>query len=299
MEEIMKTEMMKSLSRKNLMKYLGPLCLSLYAVAAVANVPERMTYQGVLVDADGVALGQSSPENYDVVFAIYEEKNGGLPIWGEQQTVTVDKGYFSVLLGEGAAAAGITNPPISRAFVGESHERYIGITVKGIGQGGTDLDILPRLQLVTSPFAFKAYGTVPLGGIIMWSGAVEEIPAGWALCDGSGDTPDLRSRFIVGAGVTANGDQYDPGATGGSDQVTLTTDQMPSHNHSGTTGSRSRYHPSGNTTVAADNSLTSAKSAGGTRYTQSHDHSIPSQGGNQAHENRPPYYAMAFIMRVE
>lgn len=152
--------------------------LLLCALSTFANAPERMTYQGVLVDANGVALGLDSPEVYDVVFSIYEEKSGGVPVWGEQQTVTVDKGYFSVLLGEGAPAAGITNPPVSRAFVGESAERYIGITVKGIGQGGSDLDILPRLQLVSSPFAFRATGEVPLGGIIMWSGALAEIPEG-------------------------------------------------------------------------------------------------------------------------
>ncbi len=295
----MKQEMIKSVSRKNRMNYLGLLCLGLCAAAAAVNVPERMTYQGVLVDANGVALGQSSPENYNVVFAIYTEKNGGVPIWGEQQTVTVDKGYFSVLLGEGTAAAGITNPPISRAFVGDSYDRYIGITVIGIGQDNTDLDILPRLQLVTSPFAFKAYGTVPLGGIIMWSGVVQDIPPGWVLCDGTDNTPDLRGRFVVGAGVKTNGDKYDSGDSGGADQVTLTIDQMPAHNHTGTTTATSRYHPNGNTTVAADNLTTVAKSAGGTRYSQAHTHGIPSQGGNQAHENRPPYYALAYIMRVE
>ena len=66
--------------------------------AADANPPERMTYQGFLVDGNGAALGNSAPANYDVVFRIYNAKSGGTPIWSEQQTVTVDKGYFSVLL---------------------------------------------------------------------------------------------------------------------------------------------------------------------------------------------------------
>jgi hypothetical protein len=43
-------------------------------------------------------------------------------------------------------------------------------------------------------------GGVPTGGIIMWSGTIATIPAGWALCDGSNGTPDLRNRFIAGAG---------------------------------------------------------------------------------------------------
>ena len=73
--------------------------------AADANPPERMTYQGYLVDGNGDPLGNSAPTNYDVVLRIYKAKQGGTAIWAEQHTVTVDKGYFSVLLGEGAASA--------------------------------------------------------------------------------------------------------------------------------------------------------------------------------------------------
>lgn len=118
------------------------------------NVPERMTYQGFLVDANGVALGNTSPQNYDVIFSIFNEQSGGASQWSEQQTVTVDKGYFSVLLGEGA---GVGQPALSTLFRGPTaSERYIGMTVKGIGAGGTDVNILPRLRLLTSPYAFLA-----------------------------------------------------------------------------------------------------------------------------------------------
>ncbi len=48
------------------------------------------------------------------------------------------------------------------------------------------------------------------GMIMLWAGAVEDIPEGWTLCDGNNDTPDLRNKFIVGAG-----DTYSPGDTGG------------------------------------------------------------------------------------
>src|SRR5690554_5897142 len=61
---------------------------------------------------------------------------------------------------------------------------------------------------------------VPTGGIILWSGPIANIPAGWALCNGDNGTPDLRNRFIVGAGST-----YSVGDTGGTDSVTLTTAQ--------------------------------------------------------------------------
>jgi hypothetical protein len=68
---------------------------------------------------------------------------------------------------------------------------------------------------------------VPSGGIIMWSGSIGSIPSGWSLCDGTNGTPDLRDRFVVGAGGS-----YAVDATGGADSVTLTENQIPSHNHS-------------------------------------------------------------------
>lgn len=63
---------------------------------------------------------------------------------------------------------------------------------------------------------------VPIGGIIMWSGAVADIPAGWHLCDGTEGTPDLRNRFVIGAGSS-----YSPNATGGSSSIS----GVPSHSH--------------------------------------------------------------------
>ena len=56
---------------------------------------------------------------------------------------------------------------------------------------------------------------MPSRGIIMWSGTTTDIPAGWALCDGTGGTPDLRNRFILGAG-----DDYAPKSTGGAATAT-------------------------------------------------------------------------------
>ena len=59
---------------------------------------------------------------------------------------------------------------------------------------------------------------VPTGCIMFWSGSMEDIPEGWALCDGNNGTPDLRDRFVVGAG----GD-YAVGDTGGESIETLTS----------------------------------------------------------------------------
>jgi hypothetical protein len=128
---------------------------------ANSTPPERMTYQGFLVGSDGVALGNTNPRNYDVVFRIFDAENAGNLLWAEQQTVTVDKGFFNVLLGEGAAVG--TRPALSSLFKGATaSDRFVGITVNGIGVGGANVDILPRLRLMTSPYAFLAQNAVKL-----------------------------------------------------------------------------------------------------------------------------------------
>lgn len=68
--------------------------------------------------------------------------------------------------------------------------------------------------------------SIPSGIIAMWSGASNAIPTGWVLCNGQNGTPDLRNRFIVGAGSS-----YSVGNTGGSDTVSLNTNQIPAHSH--------------------------------------------------------------------
>ena len=95
----------------------GPSALA----QATPKPPERMTYQGFLVDGTGTALGNTAPKNYDVIFRIYDDQSAGTLRWSEQQTVTIDKGYFSVLLGEGAAV-GI-----------ETHRRFRAARERGFG----------------------------------------------------------------------------------------------------------------------------------------------------------------------
>jgi len=126
---------------------------------ATSKPPERITYQGFVAGSDGVALGNLAPKNYDVIFRIYDSEASNTPLWGEQQTVTVDKGYYSVLLGEGSAVTGVPNSGItlSSLFSGATaSDRYVGFTVKGIGAGGTDVEVLPRIRFMSSPYAFLA-----------------------------------------------------------------------------------------------------------------------------------------------
>lgn len=82
---------------------------------------------------------------------------------------------------------------------------------------------------------------VPVGGIILWSGAIAAIPTNWALCNGSNGTPDLRDKFVVGAGST-----YAVGATGGAATINI------EHAHAGTSGAGSSHsHSSGSYTAGS------------------------------------------------
>lgn len=155
---------------------LAGLCAAPRALAqANANPPERMTYQGYLVDGNGTALATNAPKNYDVVFRIWDAATGNNRLWAEQQTVTVDKGNFSVLLGEGSALTTPVepHPALSTLFTnGTASDRYVEMTVKGIGAGNADVTILPRLRLLTSPYAFLARSAK---GLVSSSGGGELI----------------------------------------------------------------------------------------------------------------------------
>lgn len=97
-------------------------------------------------------------------------------------------------------------------------------------------------------------GTVPIGVIILWSGSVASIPSGWQLCDGTNGTPDLRGKFVVGAGNT-----YAVGANGsGGGTVNLT--------HTHTTNAV--------TSDANSSSFSHAHSQGNTGYESSHTHTV-------------------------
>jgi microcystin-dependent protein len=155
---------------------------------------------------------------------------------------------------------------------------------------------------------------IPAGVIVMWSGAIGNIPAGWALCNGANGTPDLRDRFVVGAGSS-----YEVGATGGASAVALTGGQMPAHTHgfSGTTSAGGDHwhlinHQRGGSLFGFDGPVQvqqTADDGGGANVQPSktspagnHAHTFSGTTGNagsgQAHENRPPYYALAYIMKL-
>jgi microcystin-dependent protein len=496
---------------------LGALGLEVQAQSPNGFPPNLMTYQGYLVDANGNPLAPNNPINFTVVFRIYATSTGGSALWAESQTVTVDRGNFSVVLGEGGAQGSEPRPALSTVFTSSTaSDLFIGITVNGLSGGNTE--ILPRLRLLTSPYSFLAraanglagsdgasliasdagrlrisqslqstggnprgtgatdlqttrlssspgqvasgeysaigggqnntasspaavvtggqnntasgtasavnggdnniasgsfsavaggqfstasagwtlaagrrakalhegsivfgdardqdksstgnnqfiigssggvainttpasgvaltvsgrvradsaefssmavttlnstsvsgYGTIPVGGIILWSGAVNAVPDGWALCNGTQNTPDLRGRFVMGGGGTRA-----VGVTGGAETVTLSIGQLPAHNHvvSGRTSSDGdhshmlprNYADDGNgrgaTTTEqlglwADSTSWSITDTRGTAVAGNHSHSFTvdsaSTGSGQAIDKLPPFYVLAYIMRI-
>jgi microcystin-dependent protein len=150
---------------------------------------------------------------------------------------------------------------------------------------------------------------LPSGVILLWSGSIATIPTGWVLCDGTNSTPDLRDRFVVGADADSGGD-YAPNATGGAASVTLTTSQIPAHSHTATStssvsdpGHAHSYtgsSPSGGTGDSSRQAEPTGKTTGSatTGISVSTSTSISNTGGGGSHENRPPYYALAYIMKT-
>lgn len=131
----------------------GLLMLASGSLHAQSMVPAAMNYQGVLTDANGDPVANNAPENRNIEFRIYSQATGGTPLWGEAQTVTLFKGQFSVVLGNGTAVGGAPSGPASFAAVfanATSADLYFGITP----QGGAEF--APRQKLLSSAYALRS-----------------------------------------------------------------------------------------------------------------------------------------------
>ena len=123
-------------------------------------------------------------------------------------------------------------------------------------------------------------GGVPSGCIVIWSGTTDNTPTGWALCDGQDGRPDLRDRFVLGSG-TAHG----VGEIGGEEEVTLTVKQIPPHSHRYSVGTTSSVKQGTDSSIRYRTQYDS--------YTETSD-----TGGGEPHPNMPPYYALAYIIKL-
>jgi microcystin-dependent protein len=147
---------------------------------------------------------------------------------------------------------------------------------------------------------------VPVGTIIIWTDALSNVPSGWVLCDGANGTPDLRDRFVKG---TSSGEA--PGKTGGQKTWTMSTTEMPSHSHGGSTSSDGAHnHVNGGRNLNVEPEGNDKESPGqnaqvgswDTTYGGYHSHSLDIGSAGTSNpssvNNQPSHYEVAFIMRV-
>lgn len=141
----------------------------LYAAPASAQsaVPGAISYQGRVADANGVLIGDAAPVNRKVTLRIYDAATATTPLYAEEQTVTINKGVFSVLVGTGLEVRSEPHPAVATVFNGA--ERFLGVTVDD-GGPAADPEIAPRQQIVSTAYAFTARSAETAGSVQQASG---------------------------------------------------------------------------------------------------------------------------------
>lgn len=286
------------------MKYVLVACaLTMISVCAFPSIPLTINHQGIVkvngepftgtgqfrfgfVDAtgkwlwtnDGTHIGQAaganppdSPVPLSCSYGIYNVRLGDTSITGMVAVPSTvfdsDQVKLRVIFDDGTIGPQVLVPDQP-------------VTSAGYAYHARNADLLEGKT---------AAQVMPSGIITMWSGTIATIPEGWALCDGTNGTPDLRDRFVVGArqdegGVPKTNVKGTLMQTGGEHEHTLTVNEMPSHTHmakgynTGTDNTANiHYHTCGQERL---------------------DIETTSAGGSQPHENCPPFYALAFIMKL-
>lgn len=197
-----------------------------------------------------------------------------------------------------------TNPIILDAAGRCSNEIWLqtGYSYKFVLQtsAGVTLQTLDNLYPILQTSAATVDPFIA-GMIMLWSGSIGSVPSGWALCNGSNGTPDLRDRFVVAAGST-----YAVGATGGSADAIVV-----SHTHTATSVVTDAGHihtiTLTNSGAAANNGPLFGGNGGGSSYTQNTNSATTgitvattnaTAGTSGTNANLPPYYALAYIMKT-
>ena len=277
-----------------LKKFLLVICFLFVVQFVIADVPNEIRYNGKLKEYRTEVNATKSMN-----FKIYGQLSGGTAKWESgSKSVVVSSGIFSVVLNPDIDWRGkdyyleievdskkleprekLTAVPYSlhsntteSAVVKQNAE--FSVTV------GNDKKFVVDSDGAKTVIGSTEYFMVPKGGIIIWSGSVNDIPAGWVLCDGTNGTPDLRDRFVLGAGRN-----YTVDSTGGEATHTLTIDEMPSHSHDWLFG------------LSQDDSGTGGTEDEFTKRNGKVTNSIGYTGGSQPHNNMPPYYSLCYIMK--
>jgi hypothetical protein len=199
---------------------------------AIAQVPQKISYQAIIRNAGGELVKNG---NIGMRIQILKGSEFGGSIYVETHAATTNgNGLVTIKIGEGAVVMG-DFPTIDWA-----NGPYF-IKTGTDPTGGTNYaSIEGTSELLSVPYALYSGSSVPVGSVIMYSGSWNfdgtglgiGTLAGWALCNGSNGTPDLSDKFVMGTTI--------PSAlleTGGANSYTLSTNQLPSHGHDFTTSS--------------------------------------------------------------
>lgn len=197
------------------------------------------------------------------------------------------------------------------------------ITINSSGTAPTVQSSDNSTNIATTAFVKSNLSSqqIPTGIIVMWSGSSSNIPIGWSLCNGQNGTPNLQGRFIIGSSGS-----YTVGQMGGSSTVSLTVQEIPAHSHQMQGAGnhahqfQSSYYQNQNGELQEfynghENENYNEGTVGGPfSIAQSdwrgpqgtlnmvgagdHIHTIQNTGGSGQHENMPPYYVLAYIMKT-
>jgi len=133
-----------------------------------------------------------------------------------------------------------------------------------------------------------AFNLIPKGIIVAWNGTVP--PVGWALCNGTNGTPNLTEKFIMGYSTLRP-----INSTGGEATHILTIDEMPTHNHNLSGNADDEGYCK---TLPCGMQISDRTTNDKTYDPQNARTTITYTGGNKPHNTIPPYYALAYIMKL-
>ena len=265
-----------------------------------------ITSSGSLAINGSVYLDGSLGTNGQVLTSVGSTNT---PVWTSLGTMSAQNSNAVAITGGAITTTGILN--VTGSLTVDGTQGNSGQVMTSAGSSATP--------------TWTSIVTFSTGMIILWSGSIGTIPSGWALCNGSSGTPDLRAKFVVGAGSGGVGGSV--GATGGFADATL-----PSHTHTASTSTTGAHSHSGTTNTVGNHVHTFDRytssvigtpsgADGGNAYTGStlstngagahaHTVSIPSSGTHNhtvsvnssgisaTNKNLPPYYTLAYIMKL-
>ncbi|MGJ8640342.1 MAG: hypothetical protein ACSHYA_13220 [Opitutaceae bacterium] len=190
----------------------GLLFLPAFAHSQTTEVPQHISYQGFVTDVTGTSLGNTAPQNHEMIFRIWDNPTANASsnlIYAEKQVVTISNGEFSVLIGAGAdvpgeETKGPTTINLSEAFSGS--QRYLGVTVAAAAApdviDSSDVEITPRQQLVSTAFSFRAKVAESVENSAITSNMLaESVVTGNKIANGSIATIDLANSAVTTATI--------------------------------------------------------------------------------------------------